>query len=162
MATQQRQRRKLKKEESALQLTDDQVNELKDCYEFLSKGKKDQLTKDDLKLAVAEMGLPAGSVEDMFKEADTTKSGNITFSQFLSLMSSRMMQVDLEDNLVGAFKIFDPEISGYISASKLQNSLTKMGEPLTPQEWLEFKESCIKGDQVDYMVFVNTLFAKKL
>jgi len=159
-----RQRRRLRKEESALSLNEDQVNELKDCFEFFDRDKKGHLSKEDLKTALLELGLPGDgtSVGDMFKEADTTKSGKITFPQFLSMMSSRMMQVDSEDNLIGAFKIFDPEITGYIDADKLKTALTTIGEPLTASEWDEVKDLCVKGGKVDYMLFVNTLFAKKL
>jgi Ca2+-binding EF-hand superfamily protein len=81
---------------------------------------------------------------------------------FLSMMSSRIMQVDSEDNLSGAFKVFDPELSGYIDPSKLRTALTTLGEPLNNAEWDEFASACVKDNQVDYQMFVNTLFSKKL
>mmetsp|Transcript_32992 Transcript_32992/g.80939 ORF Transcript_32992/g.80939 Transcript_32992/m.80939 type:complete len:166 (-) Transcript_32992:104-601(-) len=159
-----RARRRLRREESALQLTDDQVNELKDAFTFINGGEGDSLSKSQLKKILAELGLKAdaATVEEMFKEADSTKSGAVTFPMFLSMMSSRMMQVDSEDNLIGAFKIFDPEVTGYINSDKLKEALTTTGEPLTAAEWQELKDLCVKGGRVDYMLFVNTLFAKKL
>ena len=59
-----------------------------------------------------ELSLPHGvsDVQDMMNECDTSKTGAITFPMFLSMMSSRMMQVDSEENLSGAFKVFDPEV----------------------------------------------------
>jgi Ca2+-binding EF-hand superfamily protein len=41
-------------------------------------------------------------------------------------MSSRMMQVDTEENLKGAFKVFDPELTGFIDADQLKATLTKL------------------------------------
>ncbi len=81
---------------------------------------------------------------------------------FLSMMSSRIMQVDSEDNLAGAFKVFDADLTGFIDPSKLRQALTTLGEPLTNAEWDEFAAACVKDNQVDYQMFVNALFSKKL
>ena len=120
-------------------------------------------TRKTLKATVQELGLPADGdvIDEMFKEADTAKTGAITFPMFLSMMSSRMMQVDTEENLKGAFKVFDPELTGYIDADTLKATLTKLGEPLTASEWDELASACVSGGKVDYMLFVNTLFSKK-
>ena len=71
------------------------------------------ISKEDLKAVLGELSLPNGSadVNEMMKECDTSNTGAITFPMFLSMMSSRMMQVDTEENLTGAFKVFDPEVS---------------------------------------------------
>merc|ERR1711981_285786 len=111
-----------------------------------------------------ELGLPNGSsdVAEMMKECDSSGTGAITFPMFLSMMSSRLTQVDTEENLTGAFKVFDPELSGYIDGEALRKDLTTKGEPLTSAEWNELVSVAGKNGQIDYMVFVNTLFSKKL
>lgn len=162
--TKSRQRRRLAREESNLQLTDEQVNELKEAFEFFNKSGTGSIDKNDLKTALGELGLPNGAsdVQEMMKECDSSGTGAITFPMFLSMMSSRLMQVDTEENLTGAFKVFDPELSGYIDGEALRKELTTKGEPLTSAEWNELVSVAGKNGQIDYMVFVNTLFSKKL
>eukprot|EP00019_Armaparvus_languidus_P009313 CAMPEP_0168591210 /NCGR_PEP_ID=MMETSP0420-20121227/7004_1 /TAXON_ID=498008 /ORGANISM="Pessonella sp." /LENGTH=159 /DNA_ID=CAMNT_0008626969 /DNA_START=60 /DNA_END=539 /DNA_ORIENTATION=+ len=156
-----RQRRRLRREESALQLTDEQVNELKEAFEFFDKSGTGSIDKKTLKASVNELGVDA-DVDEMFKEADSGKTGAITFPMFLSMMSSRMMQVDSEDNLKGAFKVFDPELAGFIDAGLLKKQLTTLGEPLNGNEWEEFAAACVNGGQVDYQLFVNTVYSSKV
>jgi len=136
------------------------VNELKEAFEFFDHDKDGSLSKDDIKKAVKELGVD-GDVDEMFKEA-SAGSGSVTFPAFMSMMSSRLMQVDTADNLTGAFKIFDPDTTGYIDSDKLREKLTSLGEPLTASEWQEFKACCVQGGKADYMVFVNTLFSTKM
>merc|ERR1711916_230628 len=109
-------------EESSLTLTDEQVNELKDCFEFFDSNKAGELKASDLKRICGELGLPNSGtdIDEMMKEVDSGKTGKVTFPMFLSMMSSRMMQVDSEDNLNGAFKIFDQEITGKIPEDRIK------------------------------------------
>merc|ERR1712000_748257 len=143
-----RQRRRLRREESALQLTDEQVNELKEAFEFFDKSGTGSIDKKTLKASVNELGVDA-DVDEMFKEADSGKTGAITFPMFLSMMSSRMMQVD-------------SELAGLIDAGLLKKQLTTLGEPLNGNEWEEFAAACVNGGQVDYQLFVNTVYSSKV
>ena len=44
----------------------------------------------------------------------------------------------LEEKLRAAFRIFDPDESGYISGAVLRNIVTTMGDVLTDEEVAEF------------------------
>jgi hypothetical protein len=70
-------------------------------------------------------------------------------------------QVDSEDNLKGAFKVFDPELAGFIDPTLLKQQLTTLGEPLTKTEWEEFAAVAVQGGKVDYQLFVNTVYSSK-
>jgi Ca2+-binding EF-hand superfamily protein len=63
------QRRRLAREESAIQLQDEQVNELKEAFEFFNKSGSGSIDKTDLKAVCAELGLPAdaAAVNDLMK-----------------------------------------------------------------------------------------------
>jgi Ca2+-binding EF-hand superfamily protein len=56
-ASSARTRRRLGKAESGLSFTDDQVNELKEAFEFFDHDKDGSLSKDDIKKAVKELGM---------------------------------------------------------------------------------------------------------
>jgi Ca2+-binding EF-hand superfamily protein len=53
----------------------------------------------------------------MINEVDTNNNGTIEFNEFLVLMSKKMKEQETEDEMREAFKVFDKDGNGYISAS---------------------------------------------
>jgi calmodulin len=72
--------------------------------------------------------------------------------EFLELMTKKYMQVDLESDIKEAFKMFDRDGNGVISADELRFMMTNLGEKLTDEEVEEMlREADVNGDgQVDY------------
>merc|ERR1711918_325966 len=53
---------------------------------------------------------------------------------FLSLMARKMKDTDTEEELIEAFKVFDKDGNGFISAAELRHVMTNLGEKLTDEE----------------------------
>jgi calmodulin len=70
----------------------------------------------------------------MIKEVAADGKGTIDFSEFLSLMASKMNDTDTEEELVDTFKVFDSEGNGLISAAELRHVMTNLGDKLTYDE----------------------------
>jgi len=71
----------------------------------------------------------------------------IDFPEFLSLMSRKMRDTDTEEELIEAFKIFDRDGNGFISAAELRHVMTNLGEKLTDEEIDEMiREADIDGE----------------
>lgn len=77
----------------------------------------------------------------MINEVDADGSGTIDFPEFLSLMARyfqtkfrKMKDTDTEEELVEAFKVFDRDGNGLISAAELRHVMTNLGEKLTDDE----------------------------
>jgi len=51
---------------------------------------------------------------------ELTGSGEIDFDEFLTLMAAKQANMTMEDELRGAFNVFDQDGSGYISAQELK------------------------------------------
>lgn len=51
-------------------------------------------------------------LQEMINEIDQSRSGAITFSDFLSLMVRKMRETDTEEELIEAFQVFDREGNG--------------------------------------------------
>lgn len=81
-----------------------------------------------------------------------TGNGTIDFSEFLTMMARKMKETDSEDELREAFKVFDKDGNGYISACELRHVMRNLGEKLTDEEVDEMiREADIDGDgQVNY------------
>merc|ERR1712048_659867 len=76
----------------------------------------------------------AAELQDMINEVGADGNGTIDFPEFLSLMARKMKDTDTEEDLIEAFKAFDRDGSGFISAAELRHVMTNLGEKLTDEE----------------------------
>ena len=89
-------------------------------------------------------------------------SGKIEFKEFLDLFAKKMKDPDTEEDLIEAFKIFDKDGNGVISAQELRHVMTTLGERLTEEEADEMiREADIDGDgYINYHEFVKIMMTK--
>lgn len=74
-------------------------------------------------------------------------NGTIEFGEFLFMMSKKMKETDSEEELREAFRVFDKNGDGFISASELRHVMTNLGEKLTDEEVEDMiKEADLDGD----------------
>ena len=79
-------------------------------------------------------------------------NGTIDFPEFLTMMARKMKDQDSEEEIREAFRVFDKDGNGFISAAELRHVMTNLGEKLTDEEVDEMiREADIDGDgQVNY------------
>jgi calmodulin len=101
-------------------------------------------------------------LKDMIHEVDADGDGTIDFSEFLDLMARKMKDADSDEELKEAFKVFDKDQNGFISAAELRHVMINLGEKLTDEEVNEMiREADVDGDgQVNYEEFVKMMMAK--
>jgi len=74
-------------------------------------------------------------------------NGTIEFNEFLHMMSKKMKETDKEEELREAFRVFDRNGDGFISASELRHVMTNLGEKLTDEEVEDMiREADLDGD----------------
>ena len=68
------------------------------------------------------------------------------------MMARKMKETDSEEEIREAFRVFDKDGNGFISAAELRHVMTNLGEKLTDEEVDEMiREADIDGDgQVNY------------
>ena len=81
-----------------------------------------------------------------------TGNGTIDFDEFVNKMAKTMEDTDIKNELRKAFKVFDKDGNGFISAAELRHAMSNLGEKLTDEEVDEMMlEADIDGDgQVKY------------
>ena len=74
------------------------------------------------------------------------------FPEFLALMARKITADDTEDEMKEAFRVFDKEGNGFISAAEMRHIMMNLGEKLTEDEVDEMvHEGDIDGDgQINY------------
>lgn len=95
-------------------------------------------------------------VEDMIHEVDTDGTGTIGFEEFLFLMEKYGKEVKIEEQLRKAFKVFDKNGDGLISAKELKEVMMNLGEKMSEDEVIDMiAEADLDGDGViDYEEFI--------
>ncbi|XP_039032560.1 calmodulin-2/4-like [Hibiscus syriacus] len=85
-------------------------------------------------------------VQGMISEVDVQGKGTIDFDDFLNIMA-RKMKENVIDELQEAFKVFDRDQDGFISANELRQVMMNLGERLTMEEAEQMiREADLDGD----------------
>lgn len=107
------------------------------------------------------------ALRQMINEVDADGSGTIDFPEFLTLMARKMKTQDSEAEIIEAFKVFDKDNSGKISADELRQVMNNLGERLSDAEVEEMiREADTNGDGVraclSFLCFSFTSFRNTL
>jgi len=88
----------------------------------------------------------------LYENFEILGNGTIDFPEFLTMMARKMKDTDSEEEIREAFRVFDKDGNGFISAAELRHVMTNLGEKLTDEEVDEMiREADIDGDgQVNY------------
>ena len=113
-----------------------------------------RLKKTNFPKLFCYVSLSTIAVKVIHQKYDCIFSGNgtIDFPEFLTMMAKKMRETDSEEEIREAFRVFDKDGNGFISASELRHVMTNLGEKLTDEEVDEMiREADIDGDgQVNY------------
>ena len=95
----------------------------------------------------------------MINELDADGNGTIDFPEFLTMMARKIKDIDSEEEIRDAFRVFDKDGNGFISTTELRHVMTNLGEKLTDQEVNEMiGEADVDGDgQINDEEFVTMM-----
>ncbi len=145
-------------------LQEDKVIECREVFELFDKDKSGSISTSELGDVMRALGANPSNTElqEMIEEVDKNKSGHIEFEEFLILFEKKMREPDSEQDLIEAFRIFDRDNSGTISAKELKHVMTSLGDKLTEEEADEMiKEADSNNDgYIDYAEFVKMMLSK--
>ena len=149
----------------AEKLTEEQVSAFKETFSLFDKHGDGTITSKDLGTAMQCLGihLTEEELNKIVSEVEIEDDGKIDLDEFLIMMSKRMKQSSMEEELKEAFRIFDIDGNGFISAAELHHVMLNLGEKLTDLEIEEMiKVADVDNDgQINYEEFLTIIDRKK-
>ncbi|GFR41102.1 hypothetical protein Agub_g1747 [Astrephomene gubernaculifera] len=143
---------------------EEKLQEYKEAFSLFDKDGNGRITTNELGTVMRSLGQnpTQADLEQMIREVDKDGSGTVEFQEFVLLMQRQQAVPDQEESLREAFKMFDRDGNGKISAQELKHVMTNLGEALTDEEVDDMiKEADVDNDgMVNYEEFVRMMSSK--
>ena len=141
------------------QFTKEQIDEFKDGFILFDKDNNGSITAKELGVVMRSVGEnpTEEELQVMIDEVDANGNGTIEFPEFLTMMKAK--DTDREKEIQEAFRFFDKDGNGFISAAELGQVVASLGEKITEEEVDKMiQEADTDGDgQVNYEEFVRIM-----
>ena len=145
-------------------LTEELIDDFKEAFSLFDKDGDGTISTEELGTVMRSLGQNPSEAElqDMINEGDADGNGAIDFQEFFAMMASKVKDADAEQEIRAAFRVFDKDGNGFISAEELMHVMNSLGEKLTEEEVdMMMREADVDGDgQVDYEEFVKMMKSK--
>ena len=155
-----------KKEEeiSIDDLTELQIAEYKEAFQIFDKHGEGTISTKELGTIMRSLGLNPSDedLKEIIDSFDNEKNNNlIDFNSFLMIMAKRKNDIDKEEDLLEAFRVFDKENNGKISARELRYVMMSSGEDLNENdiEDMMHEARTENEDYIDYYKFVKIMLS---
>ena len=156
----------IKKDEESLldDLTEYQIAEYKEAFQIFDKHGEGAISSKELGTIMRSLGLNPSDedLKEIIDSFDNEKNNNlIDFNSFLIIMAKRKNDIDKEEDLLDAFRVFDKENNGKISARELRYVMMSSGEDLNENDIEEMiREASTENDDfIDYYKFVKLMLS---
>ncbi|VEN63958.1 unnamed protein product [Callosobruchus maculatus] len=128
-----------KKSGPKFELSEDQKNDIREAFDLFDSEGTGKIDSKDLKVAIRALGFEPKKeeIKKMIADIDKDGTGQISFDDFLQLMSMKMAEKDSKEEILKAFRLFDDDETGKISFKNLKRVAKELGENLTDEELQE-------------------------
>ena len=142
-----------------------QLEEYKMAFSLFDENGDGSISSIEIEQVMQKMGYKPTKeeVNDMLNELDVDQNGTIDFNEFISVMSKQSKPSNEDEELREAFKVFDKDGSGNISATELKQVMNTLGEKLSDDDIASMiKGADIDGDgQISYTEFLKMMKGDK-
>nr|XP_002738870.1 PREDICTED: calmodulin-like [Saccoglossus kowalevskii] len=146
-------------------LTEEQISELWMAFSLSDKNGDGLITMNELKSIM--QSVDEYMTEAQFKDivsviGSDAEDISLHFLQFLIIMTRQLNYSDSGEEIKAAFRLFDKDGNGYITASEIRRLLRRCDNNLGEEEVEELiRAADINGDgQIDYDEFLKIVLAK--
>ena len=111
-------------------LTPEQIAEFKEAFTIFDTDGDHTISTKELGRVMKSLGQSPSDAElrELIQEYDIDGNGTLDFPEFLELMARKVKQIDTEEELVEAFKIFDRDQDGLLKKNDIKAIFKILGE----------------------------------
>ncbi|XP_029470677.1 calmodulin-like isoform X1 [Rhinatrema bivittatum] len=146
------------------QLSEEKIAEIKEAFSLFDKKGDGTVNIKEVGTVMRSLGQnpTEAELQDLINAADARGKCTISLLEFLTMMARKMKDTDSEKEITEAFRVFDRDNNGFISAAELRHILTNLGEKMTEEEVNEMiQEADVdQNGQINYEEFVQMMTAK--
>ncbi|CAG8764332.1 16472_t:CDS:2, partial [Cetraspora pellucida] len=143
------------------ELTKSQVADFKEVFSKLDKDNDGCITATELGMVINSIGydFSKSQLQSMVDNVDSDKDGKINFDEFLKMMTIKMSESDNDRALREAFKVYDKDGNGFITAAELKSAMESIGEKISYKEVEEMiSHADLDGDgRINYEEFIRMM-----
>ena len=143
-------------------LPEDTIAEYQEAFALFDKDGNGHIEAKELAAVLTALG-QSPSEEDIAKmiaEVDADANGSLEFPEFLQMMSSRMNVKNNDEEIQEAFKVFDLDGSGIITATTLGKAMKSLNEKFEPAELDQLIKITGTDGKVSYNQFKNMMTSR--
>jgi Ca2+-binding EF-hand superfamily protein len=124
------------------EITEEQSQEIKEAFDLFDSESTGYIDSKELKVAMRALGFEPKKEEirKILSEVDKQGEGNISFEDFLSIMTEKMLERDPIEEMKKAFHLICEEGQDKITLKSLQKVAMELGENMTIEELQEMIE----------------------
>jgi Ca2+-binding EF-hand superfamily protein len=148
-------------------LSKDRIAELKYAFDLFDEDGGGTISIEELATIFKSIGYNPSVQElrdmlnddDREEEEDEEGKNNLTFQEFLKLMSNKTKDEDTKKELIEAFRMLDRDGQGLINITELKETMLELGEKLSPDE-LEILLRAADDDNdgyIEYEIFIDRI-----
>ena len=137
----------------ASRLNDEEIKNLKEIFLALDTNQDGTLTVQEVKEGLANLKDSNINLEELFSSIDTDKSGVINYTEFLAATIDKKIYLN-EEKMYEAFKAFDKDGSGKISAKEIHEVLKMSNEDDSKVQEIIDQFDTNKDGEIDYNEFI--------
>ena len=146
------------------QISKEQRDDYLDAFNMFDTNQEGSITAKKLGTLLERLGQhpTEDDLRDMISVVDQKGDGKIDFDEFIAMMEKRKDEVDTEQEIINAFRVFDKDGNGLISKAQLTTILATLGDTLSNEEIEEMIiEADVDGDGfINYEEFVRMMMAR--
>ena len=145
-------------------LPKNKIDEYKKIFNSHSKDQDWSVNTSELANIFKSINIDASDeeIKEIIDKLDLENKTEINYEEFLSIINQKDKDVDEEEEVLKAFKVFDKEGNGLININELKHIMLTVGKNLSEPEINDMlKEADIDGDgYINYEEFVRSLMTK--
>ena len=143
------------------ELTEEQRAEIEEAFKMLDFDKDGLISTKDIKIALRSIGFEPTKKEilHMIGDVDPGANGMISLPLFVKMMTKKRDEMDPEEEIKRAFRLFADDAGEGIRASDIKRVAQELGETITDEELKDIVEEADRDNDgiITFEDFANVM-----